>query len=157
MRSSISRPDSAISKPGKRRSRGSALIEVSLMAPWILFLFVGIFDMGFYTYAMISVENAARVAAEYTSGSQTAASDQSGACTRAKNELSMMLNSGSFPSGCGALPLKVTATYSATGGPDGNPATTVSVAYRSNQMIPIPGLLMGQLNITRTVVMRVKP
>jgi TadE-like protein len=127
------------------------------MAPWILFLFVGIFDMGFYTYSMIAVENAARVAAEYTSGNQATASDQSGACRRVKNELASLTNASSFPTGCDAAPLTVTASYSATGGPDAKPATTVSVAYRSNQLIPIPGLLMGQLNLTRTVVMRVKP
>ena len=72
------------------RQRGSALVEISLLAPWILFLFVGMFDMGMYTYSMIGVENAVRVAA-------------------------------------------------------------------GNQLIPIPGLLMGKLNITRTLQVRVKP
>jgi Flp pilus assembly protein TadG len=141
----------------KRRARGSALIEVSLMAPWLLFLFVGIFDMGFYTYSMISVENAARVAAEYTSASQAAASDQAGACTRVKNELATLANSSKFPSNCSAAPLTVTASYLATGGPDGAPVTSVTVTYQSNQLVPIPGLLMGQLNLTRNVVMRVHP
>jgi Flp pilus assembly protein TadG len=149
----------SLSSPAKwrRRARGSALIEVSLMAPWILFLFVGIFDMGFYTHSMIAVENATRVAAEYTSANQAVAASQSAACTKVKDELASLINAGSFPSLCNALPLIVTATYSATGGPDGNPATTVSVTYQGNQLIPIPGLLMGRLTLTRNVVMRVKP
>jgi Flp pilus assembly protein TadG len=125
------------------------------MAPWLLFLFVGIFDMGFYTYSMIAVENAARVAAEYTSGYHSVAADQSGACTRVRNELAGLPNASSMPSDCSAAPLIVTA--SAVTGPDGSPATSVSVTYRSNQLVPIPGLLIGQLNITRNVQMRVKP
>lgn len=139
----------------KRRTRGSALIEISMMAPWLLFLFVGVFDMGFYTYSMISVENAARVAAEYTSGNASVAASQSGACSRARNELASLPNASSMPSACDAAPLIVTA--SSVTGPDGSPATSVSVTYRSNSLIPIPGLLMGQLNITRNVQMRVKP
>ena len=41
---------------------GSAMVEVALLAPWIFFLFVGVFDMGFYSYMAICVENAARAA-----------------------------------------------------------------------------------------------
>jgi hypothetical protein len=47
----------------KTRERGQAVIEVTLLAPWIFFLFVGITDFGFYAYQAICVENAARVAA----------------------------------------------------------------------------------------------
>ena len=31
----------------KKREAGNAMVEVALMAPWIFFLFVGIFDFGF--------------------------------------------------------------------------------------------------------------
>ena len=75
-----------------RRQRGSAVVEVSLLAPWILFLFVGMFDMGMYTYSMIGVENAARVAAEYTSQNTSVAADKDGACTRAMAEMAMLPN-----------------------------------------------------------------
>ena len=60
-------------KPRRRRQRGSSLIELSLMAPWFLFLFVAVVDIGFFCNDVIAVENAARVAAEYTSGSSTTA------------------------------------------------------------------------------------
>jgi Flp pilus assembly protein TadG len=138
----------------RRKCRGNVLVELSLVAPWIFFLFVGIVDMGFYSYSLIAVENAARIAAEYTSQSSLVADDQDGACTAVKAELSNLPNVvGS--STCNAAPLIVTADDGA--GPDGGAATSVSVTYQSISMIPIPGLLMSKLNVTRKVQMRVKP
>lgn len=141
----------------KRWQRGNAIIELSLIAPWILFLFVGVFDMGFYTTAMIGVENAARVAAEYTSKNTSTASDASGACTRALAEMSLLPNvstQANCNSGGGNT---VVVTAAAANGPDGLPGTTVTVTYTGGQLIPIPGLLMGKLNLSRTIQMRVKP
>ncbi|PWU09694.1 MAG: hypothetical protein C5B51_05870 [Terriglobia bacterium] len=137
-----------------RRESGTSVIELSLMFPWIFFLFVGAFDMGFYTYSLISVENAARVAAEYTSKSSTVAADSAGACTRILAELAMLPNMSGV-NNCDSSPLTVQAT--SVTGPDGNPATNVSVTYSGNNLVPIPGLLMGKLNVTRTVQMRVRP
>jgi TadE-like protein len=34
-----------------------------MLLPWVLFLFVGAYDWGFYAHALISTENAARTAA----------------------------------------------------------------------------------------------
>src|SRR4051794_38524912 len=137
-----------------RRRRGSALIELTLLSPWVLFLFVGIIDMGFYCYSLIAVENAVRVAAEYTSQSSTLAGSQSGACTKVLAEMSSLPNVSGLSS-CGATPLTVTA--SAITGVDGGSATSVSVTYQGVSLIPIPGLLMGRLNVTRNVQMRVQP
>jgi len=37
-------------KPIRRLGqRGNAIIEASLLAPWMLFLMVGVLDLGFYT------------------------------------------------------------------------------------------------------------
>jgi Flp pilus assembly protein TadG len=137
----------------RSREKGSALIELSLLAPWILFLFVGVVDMGFYTYALISVENATRVAAEYTSQSSGVVADQTTACAMVRAELVSLPNVTSLSS-CGANPLTVTAT--SITGVDGSPATSVSVTYQGVSLIPIPGLLMGRLNVTRNVQMRVR-
>src|SRR5690242_21748569 len=82
------------SRVTRRKQRGSAVIEISLLAPWILFLFIGVFDMGMYTYSMVGVENAARVAAEYTSKSPSTAADSSGALTIACAEVAMLPNIG---------------------------------------------------------------
>lgn len=137
--------------------RGTAVVEVSLLAPWILFLFVGMFDMGMYTYSMIGVENAARVAAEYTSSSWSYANDSAGACIRALAELAMLPNVQSGTVCDSTKGVNVTATRTAASSVDGQQSTTVTVTYTGGHLIPIPGLLMGQLNLTRSIEMRVKP
>lgn len=136
-----------------RGQRGSAVIELTLLAPWMFFLFIGVVDLGFFCYSLIAVENSARVAAEYTSKSPSVAAAQAGACTRVLSELAMLPNVSGL-SNCNASPLVVTAA-SATG-PDGNAATSVSVTYNLS-LIPIPGLMAGTLNVTRNVQMRVNP
>lgn len=141
-------------QPHARRKRGSAVIELSLLAPWILFLFVGILDCGFYFFTLISVENAARIGAEYTSKSILKANDTSGACTAVRLELSALPGVNGLAN-CNSLPLIVTANSVA--GVDSKPATEVSVQYQGQQLIPIPGLLMGRMTVTRITQMRVKP
>ena len=138
----------------KRRERGSALIELTLIAPWFLFLFIGAVDMGFFTYSLIATENAARIAAEYTSKNIAVAADQGTACTKVRTELAMLPNIGSL-SDCSNSTLTVTAT--SVSGPDSKPATSVSVTYGGLNLIPIPGLLTGKYSFTRNVQMRVKP
>jgi len=118
-----------------RRRAGNAIIEASLMLPWIIFLFVGVLDFGFYSYAAICTQNAARVGAMASvSGNGT------NACSIVTGEMNSLPNAGS-----------VTCTSTAVVGPDGNPATQVSVTYTTMPMIPIPGVLMGQMTMTRTV------
>ena len=130
-------------------SKGHAVVEVALMAPWIFLLFIGVFDFCFYSYAAISVENAARAAAIYTS-STGAVTDQAGACRYAFQELQNMPNVGTA-STCSALPLKVTLSQTTI---DSQPATQVAVTYQTIQLIPIPWL-PGIYNITRVVSMMV--
>ena len=144
-------------QPQARDKRGSALIEVTLLAPWVLFLFVGMVDLGFFCYSLINIENAARIGAEYTSKSSLMAGSvagQSGACTRILAELSSLPNVRNLAN-CSAAPLVVTAN--AITGVDGGAATSVTVTYQSAQLIPIPGLLMGKLYVARNVQMRVQP
>ena len=136
------------------RTRGSAIVELTLLAPWILFLFVGIVDCGFYFVTLISVENAARVGAEYTSKSSSKAADLTGACSAIRSDLAALPGVSGL-SNCNSLPLVVTAT-SLTGA-DSSPASEVTVQYQTNQLIPIPGLLTGRLTVRRVVQMRVKP
>jgi Flp pilus assembly protein TadG len=139
--------------PRKGR-RGGAVLELVFFAPWLFFLSVGALDWGFYSYALISMESAARVAAMYTSSSSGTAADSGNACTYALGEMKSLPNIGTTVTSCGASPLVVTAT--STTGSDGNPASLVSVTYTSLAMIPIPGLLTGQFTVTRTVKMRIR-
>jgi Flp pilus assembly protein TadG len=140
------------SDAAEKRS-GHAVIEAALLLPMLVFLFVGVFDMGFYCYALINVENAARVAVEYTSASQLTASDSATACTLALKDLNRVLDLSGVSS-CGALPLKVTA--SKVTGKDGEFASQVSVQFQSSKYIPIPGLLAGRLTLTRVAQMRLR-
>jgi len=135
------------------RQKGQAVLELALLSPWIFFLFVGALDMGFYYHALISTENAARVAVSYTSSHAGGSADSAGACPYAIAEMSTLSNMNGV-STCTALPLIVTA--SSVTGPDGAAASSVSVTYRSITLIPIPYLLPRQMTVTRTVQMRVK-
>jgi Flp pilus assembly protein TadG len=134
--------------------KGHSVIEAALLVPLLIFLFVGAFDMGFYCYDLISVENAVRIAAEYTATSTYTAADTGKACTIALNELASIPNLAGVSS-CGALPLKVSATQ-ITLPEDGSQATQVSVQYQSALFIPIPGLLTNRLTITRIAKMRLR-
>ncbi|MFL6352684.1 MAG: TadE/TadG family type IV pilus assembly protein [Bryobacteraceae bacterium] len=142
--------------PSKRAGeRGSAFIEFVLLFPMLFFLFIGAFDMGFLCYAFIGTQNAARVAALYTSSTATASADSAGACLYALTELTKMPNSSQFLSGCSSAPLQVTAVSST--GPDGKPASTVTVSYQTIRLpvVPIPGFT-PQFTIRRSVQMRVR-
>jgi Flp pilus assembly protein TadG len=144
--------------------RGNTIIELTLMAPWLFFLFAGVFDFGFYAYALISVENAARVAALSTSVNTATANNQTQACQIVLKELGSLPNGAALPAACDALPLIVTAQLvSQTSSLDAaecsggcQPASLVQVTYRTIPLIPIPGLLASQLTFTRPVEARVK-
>src|SRR5687767_4549994 len=140
------------SKRFRTTCRGHAVLEVALLSPWLFFLFIGALDMGFYAHAIIATQNAARAAAAYTSRTSTKAADSTSACKYALAELKAMSNARSLTT-CNSSPLIVTA--SAVTGADGWLASSVSVTYQTDKLIPIPGLA-GQLNVTRTVQMIVK-
>ena len=146
-------------RPQKKR-RGQAMVEFALMLPWLLFLFVGVADFGFYSYAAICTQNAARAAA--LANSISGGADNTGACAVAIQEMNSLPGNartisscvtGTCPSTTGTVsqttPLAVTSC--AVAGPDGGAAVRVIVTYQSLSMIPIPGVLMGQLTMTRQV------
>jgi Flp pilus assembly protein TadG len=139
----------------RKRQRGGSALEMALMLPWYMFLFVGTFDWGFYAHALISTESAARVAALYTSQSAATAANQSVACVLANEELHVAPNIGSSSTAtCTSSPLIVTAA--AVNGPDNNPASQVAVTYTTVSLIPIPMLLSNQATFYRVVQMRLR-
>ena len=169
----------------KRRESGNSIVEVALLAPWIFFLFVGIFDLGFYAYAVICTENAARAAALQTASSAGAQS-VANACSAAWDELKGLPNVAGMSQNCSALPVIVTqktlcvqATVQPTSlscdtqdvsgkanpvcadcngatDPTGRAASSqVAVQYQSVPLVPIPGILTGQITITRIAEMRI--
>jgi len=148
--------------------RGNAIVEVTLLMPWILFLFLGIFNFGFYAYALISVENAARAAAMYTAGSSALAGSGQIACNVVLEELrslpgigasSMCTFDGSAWTAGASGHIWVTARLldasAGQPGPDGASAAEVAVTYRhpDNLLFSLP-FLMGNRSFTRVVRMR---
>ncbi len=160
-----------------RDQSGSAVIEAALMMPWIAFLFVGILDFGFYSTAAIATQNAARAAAIQLANGSTI-----DACQTILNELRLMPNTFGVTT-CGALPSDVTnampvaycattlndtanttcsSTYTKCADCAGSPATGTNaksiqavVTYQTVPLVPIPGILMGQMRLTRIAEARV--
>jgi len=143
----------ATRKSNKNRVKGHAILEAALLLPWLIFLFVGAFDLGFYSYSLICAENAVRVAVEYTATSGFTADDSSTACSLALKEFASVPSLNGVKT-CGSLPLVVNATTVTE--VDGSQASQVSVRCQSGQLIPIPGLLSGQMTITRVAQMRIR-
>jgi Flp pilus assembly protein TadG len=156
-------------------------VELALMTPWLFFLFVGIMAFGFYMYAGICVQNAARVAAAQTSSGPGSAT-QTIACQAVLAELNLLPNSNTFlapngnTQGCTAAPLVVTQTtlcgsttpisVTCSARPttptcadcvqnSNGASSVVTVTYQSVKLIPIPGSLTGQLNFYKSAENRI--
>jgi len=128
-------------------------MEMALLAPWVVFLFIGAFDWGFYAYSLISIENATRTAAGYIAAqNDTTQITTANACSAVLPELSSLPNIGTAMTTCTSAPLIVSASQITS--VDGQPAVQVNLTYTTPQLIPIPGLLAGQFTITRVVKMR---
>jgi hypothetical protein len=161
------------------KRRGSAVIEAALLMPWICFLFVGILDSGFYTYAAMATQNAARAVAI-----QAAQGALANACSAVQKEMGLLPNvygtscatTQALVSNKNSLPIWVctgnltSTTSSQCGQPtricaDCGPvicpapcaATSVQavVTYESIPLVPIPGILPVQLQLTRIAEARV--
>jgi Flp pilus assembly protein TadG len=138
----------------EQQSRGQALIELAILAPWIFFLFIAVVDTGFCVVAAISVQNAARAAALYTS---SRSAPPGGSCAAVTQELQSMPNYAAVASaGCSSLPLQVTFLPLASG-IDGNPASRVTVTYQTIPLVPVPLLFSGPVTLISTVEMPMRP
>jgi Flp pilus assembly protein TadG len=141
----------------KRKHRGGSAVEFALLSPWVFFLFVGAFDWGFYAHALISTENATRVAALYGANLSGGTVSTTEACTLVLNELSIASNVAGL-SGCtgpvsDTQPVVLAVTCTTL---DSVHAVQVAVTYRTLQLIPIPGLLSGKVTLYRTAQMPMK-
>ena len=125
---------------------------MTLLMPWLIFLFVGGFDWGFYSHALISVESAARVAALLGSNSTGGKVSATAVCSSVLDELKITSNVVGL-STCAATPVTVTRSCTTTAGLN---AVQVAVTYQTLKLIPIPGVLMGQATLYRTAQMPMK-
>ena len=145
------------------RERGSAIVETALMVPWLFMLFMGILDLGFYSYAAICIQNAARAAAIQGAENNDTTMTTS-VCLAALGELNQLLGTGSVT--CPAPtsvstgnPVAMTGTVlTAPNCADCGPTPTAksyqaAVTYQTIQLVPIPGL-MGRMTMTRVAEAR---
>jgi len=147
--------------PPKRDSlrRGSALVEASLLAPLLFFLFLGLTNFGFFVYAFITVGNAARAAAQATARTMLV-TNTARACGVALREMRSLPNvaplAATWP--CSGPPLFVPPLTGVVVmlTTDNTPALTtrVTVSYDTIQLFPLP-FLSGKMTINRTAQMRV--
>jgi Flp pilus assembly protein TadG len=127
--------------------KGQSAIEIAFMAPWIFFLFIGVIDLGFWSYQMICLENATRQIGIYASKSGPAVTTtmRQIAC----GELNRVINipPATCVSDTTAVQLAFLGTTTNAGDPD---RYRLSLSVPMTPMIPIPGLLQTS-RITRTV------
>jgi Flp pilus assembly protein TadG len=132
---------------------GNNIIEFAILAPWYLFLSMGVFDIGIYNYALIGVQDAARTVALYCSASSTTCpSSSTTPCLYALDQLRDLPNVGAGVTAPCTSPVTVSVSYVA--GPDGSTAAQVTVSYTSPTLIPLPNSLPAQYTASRTVTMR---
>jgi Flp pilus assembly protein TadG len=145
----------------RRTTRGQSLIEVTLLLPWFLFLFVGVFDWGFYSHALISIESAVRVAGLYGASASGGAVSSATVCALTLDELKVVSNVNGLSTCTGTLspsqPVIVTITCPAPSAAlDNLNSVQIQVQYQTLTLIPIPGLLARQANLSRTVQLPMK-
>jgi Flp pilus assembly protein TadG len=135
------------------RKKGSSAVEFAFITPWFIFLFVGILDLGFYNYALITAQSAARTAVLYTSSSTSASTDSTQACAYVYDQLTSNINLTGQTTCSGSSPISLTTTVGT--GPDGNSASTVTVQFTTATLIPIPLILPASIPVVRTAEMMI--
>lgn len=133
-------------RPGRRRTRGQALVEFALIIPIFLLVVVGLFDMGRAVFAYNAVANAAREATRLAIVDQTVANIQAKA---AKHSIGLGIAPGSVQVQFLNADLTTTAPCNATPVPVGCIAQ-VKVTYQYNAATPIIGNLVGTITINST-------
>ena len=143
-----------------RSERGQAAAEVGLLLPWLVITFMAVLDFGFCAYGLIATENAARSAAAWAAASNTNATSSNLATTLCTNYVLPTLqnapNVGSGVTTCsGSSPVRVSTTYTASGGTYTFPTLAVQVTY-TVPLMGIPGLSPSNLAISRGVTLPVR-
>jgi Flp pilus assembly protein TadG len=133
------------------KKSGSSAVEFAFLVPWFVFLFVGTLDMGYYNYALITAQSAARTAVLYTSSSLSAAGHPDQACTYVYDQLTSNINLVGATT-C-TSPSPITLTTAIRTDVDGNQASAVTIQFTSALLIPIPPILPATVPIVRTAQM----
>jgi hypothetical protein len=131
------------------------VVEAAFLLPMLVFTFMGVFDIGFFCWAQVATQNAARAIALYAAGeyAKSITPSSSVACGYALEALRTAPNVGNSLSACSAAPLEV--TVSSVNGPYGAQSARATVVYRTITLLPVPGMISGQITISRTAEMRI--
>jgi TadE-like protein len=137
------------------------MIELVLIAPWFVFLFIGALDWGFFSSALITAQAALRSAVLYTSSDPNFKARTDLACNIVLDEMRKLPNIGSSVTVCGSggtstMTSNPAVLAEAVTGPDGASASKVTLTYRSVSVIPIPGILAKQFTFSRNATMRIR-
>ena len=128
------------------------------MMPWIFFLFVGVFDFGFYSYAAITTQNAARVAA-MAGALGSGAPNATATCNLVVAEMNSLPDTQTYvpgtyvclydtpPTNTQRIAINTPTTEVES---DGSTAVVITVMFRPMAMIPIPGMFNGPVTVYRT-------
>jgi Flp pilus assembly protein TadG len=127
------------------------MVEFALLVPWFIFLFIGVLDMGFYNYALITAQSAARTAALFASANSSNSTDSINACISVYDQLTSNINLTGATTCTGTSPISL--TLGTPTGPDTLPSATVTVRFNTATFIPIPGLLPANIPVTRSAQM----
>ena len=128
-----------------RGDRGQSVVELALLAPFLIILMLGVIDFGRVYFAYVSVTNGARNGAHYASESATAAADTSGVTSAAVADTSDLLNTS---------PSNPTVTVTTGNDSQGRLFADVTMAYTFSTIFPWPGL-PSSIDVERTVRARV--
>src|SRR5262245_34503854 len=125
-----------------RTRQGAAAVELAVLLPFVVFLFVIAVDFARFFYFSQVIENCARSGALYASNLTTAQSPYSSIEQAALSD---------------ATDLNPQPTVTSTTGNDaaGNPYVQVTVSWQFQTITNFPGI--PSPNISRTVQMRVAP
>lgn len=122
-------------------------MELAALLPVLIVVLLGIAEFSRLWYAYITVDNAARVGAQYGAQSAEAAHDVAGIEAAVREEVATLFDV--TPSNPSVYVLSGTDPY-------GYGFVSVTVTYFFHPLLPVPGI-PSSLNLTKTSVMRVKP
>lgn len=122
-------------------------MELALLLPVLIVVLLGIAEFARLWYAFITVDNAARVGAQYGAQSPEAARDVAGMEAAVREEIATLF--GVTPSNPSVYVLNGTDPY-------GYAFVSVTVTYFFHPLLPVPGI-PSPLNLTKTSIMRVRP
>jgi Flp pilus assembly protein TadG len=126
-----------------RRRRGAAIVELAILLPLLVFIFVAAVDFARVFYYDVIVINCAR------SGALYGCTDASHAADAAGIQSAAMVESPE-------LAQKITVTSTTGTDSAGNPFVSVTVSYPFSTISDFPGI-PGLVTVSRTVKMRVLP